>query len=179
MWWCLHNNVNILNPTELSLKSDDDGGKGGPKKGRRLRNVVHSVVSNSLWAHGLQHARLPSPSPSPGACSNPCPSSRWCHPTVSSSVIPFSSCPQSFLASGSFPMGWLFALHGQSIGASASVLPMSIQGWSSPISHFKSEKPEIRTVTWISRSPVGRRQAWPPPLSTLPVSIHCSSYSLI
>ena len=86
-------------------------------------------MSNSLWPHGLQHARLPCPSPSPGACSNSCPLSRWCHPTISSSVIPFSSCLQSFLVSGSFPMSQLFTSYGQSIGASASVLPMNIQGW--------------------------------------------------
>ena len=88
-----------------------------------------SVVSNSLWPHGLQHARLPCPSPTPGVCSNSCPLSQWCHPTISSSVIPLSSYPQSFPASGSFPMSWLFASGGQSIGASASVLPMNIQGW--------------------------------------------------
>ena len=90
-----------------------------------------SVMSDSLQPHGLQHARLPCPSSSPGACSNSCPLSQWCHPTISSSVIPFASCLQSFPASGSFPMSWLFALGGQSIGASASasVLPMSIQGW--------------------------------------------------
>ena len=68
----------------------------------------HSVMSDSLWPHGLQHARLPYPSPSPGACSDACPLSRWCHPTISSSVIPFSSCLQSFPASGAFPMSWLF-----------------------------------------------------------------------
>ena len=90
-----------------------------------------SPVSNSLWPHGPQHARLPCPSLSPGACSNSCPLSQWCHPTISSSGIPFSSCPQTFPASGSFPMSRLFALGGQSIGASASmsVLPMNIQGW--------------------------------------------------
>ena len=90
-----------------------------------------SVVSNSLRPHGLEYTRLPIPSPSPGACSNSCPSSRWCHPTISSCVIPFSSCLQSFPASGSFPMSWLFVLGGQSTGASASasVLLMNIQGW--------------------------------------------------
>ena len=67
-----------------------------------------SVVSSSLQHHQLQYARLPCPSPSPGACSNSCPLSWWCHPTISSSVVPFSSCPQSFLASGSFPISWLF-----------------------------------------------------------------------
>ena len=91
----------------------------------------HSVVSDSLRPHGLQHARPPRPSPTPGACSNSCPSSWWCHPTISSSVIPFSSCFQSFPASGSFPMNRIFASGGQSIGASAlvSVLPLNIQGW--------------------------------------------------
>ena len=88
-------------------------------------------MSDSLLPHELQHARLPCPSPSPGACSNSCPSSQWCHPTISSSVTSFSSCLQSFLALGSFPVSWLFASGDQSIGASASalVLPVNIQGW--------------------------------------------------
>ena len=91
----------------------------------------HSVMSDSLWPHRLQHTRLPCPSPSPGVCSNSCPLSRWCHPNISSSVIPFSSCPQSFPAPGSFPVSQFFASGGQSIGvsASASVLPMNIQDW--------------------------------------------------
>ena len=91
-----------------------------------------SVVSDSLRPHRLQHARPPCPSPTPRACSNPCPSSQWCHPTISSSVIPFSSCLQSFPESGSFPMSQLFASGGQSIGVSAStsVLPMNTQEWS-------------------------------------------------
>ena len=90
-----------------------------------------SVMSDSLWPHGLQHARLPCPSLSPRVGSNSCPLSRWCCPTISSSVVPFSSCPQSFPASGSFPISQVFASGGQSIGASvsASVLPMNIQGW--------------------------------------------------
>ena len=90
-----------------------------------------SVVSDSLRPHEQQHARLPCPSLSPGDCSNSCPLSWWCHPTISSSVLPFSSCPQSFPASGSFLMGQLFTSGGQSIGASASalVLPVNIQGW--------------------------------------------------
>ena len=94
-----------------------------------LVQFSHSVVSNSLRLHGLQHARLPCPSPTPGACSNSCPLSRWCHPTTSSSVVPFFFCLQSFPASGSFPMGQLFASGGQSTGvsASASVLPVNIQ----------------------------------------------------
>ena len=90
-----------------------------------------SVVSNSLWPHGLQGAWLPSPSPTPRVYSNSCPLSRWCHPPISSSVVPFSSCLQSFPASGSFLMSQFFASGGQSIGvsASASVLPMNIQDW--------------------------------------------------
>ena len=72
-------------------------------------------VSNSLRPHGLQPASLPCPSPTPRACSNSCPSSQWCHPTISSSVIPFSSCPQYFLASGSFPLSQFFASGGQSL----------------------------------------------------------------
>ena len=92
----------------------------------------HSVGSDSFWPHGLQHNRLPCPSPSPGACSNSCSLSQWCHPTISSSVIPFSSCLLSFSASGSFLMSQFFGLDGQSIVASvsASVLPMNIQDWS-------------------------------------------------
>ena len=91
-----------------------------------------SVMFNSLQPHGLQHARLPCPSPTPGVYSNSCPLSRWRHPTISSSVVPFSSCPQSFPASGSFPRSQCFTSGGQSIGvsASASVLPMNIQDWS-------------------------------------------------
>ena len=91
-----------------------------------------SVVSDSLWPHESQHARLPCPSPTPGVHSNSRPSSWWCHPAISSSVVPFSYCPQSLPASGSFPMSQLFTWGGQSIGvsASASVLPMNTQDWS-------------------------------------------------
>ena len=90
-----------------------------------------SVMSNPLWPHGWQHARLPCPSPTPGVYSNSCPLNRWCHPTISSSVVPFSSHLQSFPASGSFQMSQFFASGSQSIGisASASVLPMNIQDW--------------------------------------------------
>ena len=89
-------------------------------------------MSDSLWPHGLQHARPPCASPTPRAYSHSCPLSQWCHPTISSSVIPFSSHPQSFPASGSFQMSQLFASGGQSIGVSAStsVLPMNTQDWS-------------------------------------------------
>ena len=91
----------------------------------------HSIVSSSLRPHSLQHARLSCPSPTLGSCSNSCPLSWWCYPTISSSVIPFSYCPQSFPASGSFPRSQFFTSGGQSIGISdpASVLPMNIQDW--------------------------------------------------
>ena len=91
----------------------------------------HSVMSNSLQPHGLKHARLPIPSPFPWVCPNSCPLSQWCLPTISSSVVPFSSCLQSLPASRFYLVSWLFTLGGQSIGASASgsVLPMNIQDW--------------------------------------------------
>ena len=91
----------------------------------------HSVVSDSLQPHGLQHTRLPHPSPTPWACSNLCSLNQWCHSTISSFVIPFSSCLQSFPASGSFQMSQFFESGGQNIraSASASVLPMNIQDW--------------------------------------------------
>ena len=97
-------------------------------------SVQFSSVAQScptLWPHELQHARPLCPSPTPRVCSNSCPSSRWCHTAISSSVAPFSSCPQSLPASRSFPMSQLFTWGGQSIGVSAlaSVLPMNIQDW--------------------------------------------------
>ena len=90
-----------------------------------------SVMSNSLRPHGLQHTKLPCPSLSPRVCSSSCPLRQWCPPAIPSSVTPFSSCPPSFSASGSFPVTWLFASGGQGIWAtaSASVLPMNIQDW--------------------------------------------------
>ena len=94
------------------------------------------VEPMSLWSHGLQYTRLPCPSPTPGACSNSCPSRRWCHQTIS-----FSSCLQSFPASGSFPVSQFFASGGQSIGASASVsvLPMNIVDWLLNSSSFRTD----------------------------------------
>ena len=94
--------------------------------------ISRSVVSNSLWPHESQHARPPCPSPTPGAHPDSRPSSQWCHPAISSSVVPFSSCPQSLPASESFPMSQLFARGGQSTGVSAlaSFLPKNTQGWS-------------------------------------------------
>ena len=108
-----------------------------PDVRRPLREVSsvqfsRSVVSNSLWPHEPQHGRPPCPSPTPRVHPNPCPLSWWCHPTISSSVIPFSSCPQSSPASGYFQMSQFFASGGQSIGVSGSksVLPMNTQNWS-------------------------------------------------
>ena len=97
----------------------------------RSDQISRSVVSDSLRPYELQHARLPCPSPTPGVCSNSCPSSWWCHPTISSFVVPFSSCLQSFPASESLPMSHFFTSGSQSIGVSvsASVLPMNIQDW--------------------------------------------------
>ena len=96
-----------------------------------LVRFSHSVMSDSLWRHGLQHTRPLCPSPTRRVYWNSCPSCRWCHPTISSSVVPFFSCPQSFPTWGSFPASQFFASGGQSIGvsASASVLPMNIQDW--------------------------------------------------
>ena len=90
----------------------------------------HSVVSDSLQPHELQHIRPPCPSPTPGVHSNTCPVSRWCHPAISSSVVPFSSCPQSLPASEFYPMSQHFAWGGQSTGALASFLPNNTQDWS-------------------------------------------------
>ena len=124
-----------------------------------------SVVSDSLWPPELQHARPPCPSPTPGVHSNSCPSSRWCHPAISSSLVPFSSCPQSLPASGSFPMSQLFAWGGQSIGvsASASVLPVNTQDWSllgwagwislqSKDSQESSPTPQIKSINSLALS---------------------------
>ena len=112
---------------------------GPPGKSFLKKNFIEvsvqfscSVMSNSLWPHESQHARPPCPSPTPGVYINSCPSSRWCHLAISSSVVPFSSCPQALPASGSFPMSQLFTWGGQSTGVStsASVLPMNTQDWS-------------------------------------------------
>ena len=122
-WEHVHKSCLFISPTKLAQVPNN-----------RLHSSVQfsrSVVSDSLWPHELQHARPPCPSPTHGAYSNSCPLSRWCHPTISSPVAPFS-CLQSCPASGSFSMSQLFAWGGQSIGvsASASVLPMNTQDWS-------------------------------------------------
>ena len=111
----------------------------------------HSIMSDSLQPHGLQHARPPCPPPSPGVYSNSCPLSQWCHPAILSSVVIFSSCPQSLPASGSFQMSQFSTSGGQSIGvsASASVLPMNIQDWSpcSPMdSQESSPTPQFKSI---------------------------------
>ena len=123
------------NVEEVEIQKHSGGDAGcdtGHLSSVRSLQFSGSVVSDSLQPHEQQHARPPSPSPTPGVYPNFCPLSQWCHPTISSSVIPFSSCPQSLPASRSFPMSQLFASGGQSIGvsASASVLPMNTQDWS-------------------------------------------------
>ena len=108
--------------------------KGGDREciSQSVSHFSRSVVSNSLQTYESQHTRPPCPSPTPRVYSNSCPSSRWCHPAISSSVIPFSSCPQSLPAKGSFQMSQLFPWGGQStrVSALASVLPVNTQGWS-------------------------------------------------
>ena len=97
--------------------------------GKIIVQFSRSVLPDSLWPHGLQHMKLPCASPNPKACLNSCPLSQWCWPTISFSVIPISSCLQSFPESGAFPVSQFFASDGQSIGASASALPVNIQDW--------------------------------------------------
>ena len=119
------------NPKQLKYVTPEDTDPNHLGQFQLSVQFSRSVVSRSLRACGLQHARPPCPSPTPGVYSNSCPLSQWCHPTISSAVIPFSSCLQSFPASGSFQMSQFFPSGGQSIGVSvsASVLPMNIQDW--------------------------------------------------
>ena len=126
-----------------------------------------SVVSHSLQPHGLLHTRPSCPSPTPGVYSNSCPLSRWCHPTISSSVVPFSSCLQSCPASGFFPMRQFFASGSQSIGVSAStsILPMNTQDWS-----------PLGWTGWISCSPRDSQESSPTPQFK---SIHSSALSFL
>ena len=129
-----------------------------------------SVVSDSLQPHEPQYARPPCPSPAPGVHPNPCPSCQWCHPTVSSSVIPFSSCPQSFPASGSFQMSQLFASGGQRIGvsASASVLPVNTQDWS-----------PLGWTGWLSLAIQGTLKSLLQPHSSKASTLWCSAFLII
>ena len=124
--------------TVKRLKMSSGSIPGNPNPFPKIVEIIllliqfsRSVMSKSLWPHGLQHSRPPCPSPTPGIYANSCPLSQWCHPTISSSVIPFSSRLQSFPASGAFQMSQLFTSGGQSIGVSAStsVLQMNIQDW--------------------------------------------------
>ena len=133
----LKNHKNCL-PATVNLGRDRDG----------VVQFSHSVVSDSLRPHEPQHARPPCPLPTPRVHPNPCPSSRWCHLTISSSVVPFSSCPQSFPASGSFQISHFFTSGGQSIGvsASASVLPGNIQA-SGPITSWEIDGETVETVS--------------------------------
>ena len=137
---------------------------GLAQKIRMLLLFSCSAASNSLWPHGLQHARLACPSLSPGVCSNSCPLSWWCHPTISSCVTLFS-CPQSFPALGSFLKSWLFALGGHCIGASdlASVLPMNIQrcfplGLTSLISLLSKGPSRVFSSTKVQKHPFSGSQ---------------------
>ena len=149
----------------------------------------YSVMSDSLQPAGLQQARFPRPSPSPEACSNSCPLNQWCHPTILSSVIPFSSYPQYFQASGSILMSWIFLSGGQSIGA--AVCPMNIQKWfplgwlvwspccpkdsqeSSPTPWFKSSNSSVLsllyspTLTWLLEKTIGFRWTFVSKLASL------------
>ena len=133
-----------------SLEEKFDQHRQHIKKQRHSVQFSCSVLSDSLWPHESQHARPPCPSPTPRVHSNSCPLSRWCHPTISSSVIPFSSCSQSFPASGSFPMSQLFTWGCQSIGvsASASVLPMNYLGLIS----FRMDLLDLLTVQGTLKS---------------------------
>ena len=133
--------------------------------------VFSSVVKLclTLWLHGLQHSRLPCPSPTPKAYSNLCPSSQWCHPTISSSVIPFSSRPQSFPASGSFPVSQFFTLGGQSIGISAlaSIPPINTQDWS-----------PLEWTSWISLQSKGLKSLLQHHSSKASI-LQCSAFSIV
>ena len=132
-------------------------------------------MSNSLWPHELQHTRFPCPSLSPWICSHSCPLSQWCHPTISSSVTPFSSCPQSFPASGPFPMSQLFASGGQSVGTSAAASirasewqnrVLNLGGLTSKLLHYTSLKTvdshrtKIQTVSELTCSPAMGSPLW-------------------
>ena len=127
-WTCSQNTIIVRQLKELKKKKKKTC--EGRRRQKLIKTVVQLISCVQLWTCGLQHTRLPCPSLSLGICSNSCLLSRWCHTTISSSVVPFS-CPQSFPASGSFPVSWFFTSGGQRLGASASasVLPVNIQDW--------------------------------------------------
>ena len=133
-----------------------------------IAQFSRSVVSDSLWLLGLQYAGLPCPSPIPGACPNLCPSSQWCHPAISSSVVPFSSCLQSFPASSFLPVSQFFASDGQNIGVSASALvpPMNIQDWS-PLGNLVWPPYSSRDSQVFSNTTVQKHQFFDAQLSLL------------
>ena len=135
----------------FSIIINDKISKYSPYAIQLLLLLSRSVVSDSLWPHGPQHSRPPCPSPTPGVYSNSYPLSRWCHPTISSSVVPFSRL-QSFPASGSFQMSQCFASGAQSIGVSASttVLPMNIQDWFQGSYHFLNEFQVTNWMNWVN-----------------------------
>ena len=152
-WNSLLNNHQQENVGSHQKKIPTSKGKGGGPT-RRSVQFRRSVVSDSLQPHESQHARPPCPSPTPGVHPDSCASSQWCHPATSSSVVPFSSCPQFLPASGSFPMSQLFTWGGQSIGvsASASVLPKNTQDWS-----------PLEWTGWISLHPRDLQESSPAP----------------
>ena len=140
--------------------------------------ISHSVMFNSLRPHESQHARPPCPSPTPRVHPNPCPLSQWCHPNILSPVISFSSCPQSFSASGFFPMSQLFAWGGQSTGVSTSVFPMNTQdwsplGWTSWISLLSKGLPRVFSDTTFQKHQYFRAQ-----LSSQSIHDHWKNHSL-
>ena len=140
VWWTTVPNVPESEMNEATVCTHNFFSKKEKREGKiepqlwtydPISQFSHSVVSDSLWPHEPQHTRSPCPSLTPRIHPNSCPLSQWCHPTISSSVIPFPSCPQSLQASGSFPMSQLFTWGGQGIevSASTSVLPMNTQDW--------------------------------------------------
>ena len=180
LYWCFKCCSDHMGPGKMPRYSNDClrnkmvFGPDSVWKEAYKRKIGKKKSFLTLWRpHGLQHTRLLYPSQSPRACSNSCPLSRWCHSTISSSVIPFSSCLQSFLTSGSFPMSWLFLSGGQSIGASASasVLPMYIQGWPKQ-GYFHTapkETPIFSKVRILEKNLPNAAVSWCTPWNILPI----------
>ena len=163
-WNSIDKNIGVSSHSTLQADLPHPGNEHGLLHCRQILYSLSSVqfscsvVSNSLRPHESQHARSPCPSPTPGVYSNSCPSSRWWHPAISSSVVPFSSYPHSFPASWSFPMSQLFKWGGQStrVSASASVLPMNTQdwsplGWTGSISFQSKGLPRVFSNTTVQK----------------------------